>query len=282
MQPFIARSRAAAAARGALCAVALVLAGCGSDREYDAAVRANTVVGFDDYLRLHPDGSHAAEARAHLAALVEDREWQRAHTTGSVDAYQQYLRGYPSGAHARDALIAIADLNTAAVPNTEASGAAPAGAAAASGPAPATPAVKGPIARVTTAGEATPRPAPPPAAKGESARHQPAARAASASAASGAARPPAATAAAPGTRIQLGAFVTEASATAAWQKLTVRYPELAGRTPLVAGAQRPDGRRVHRLQVGGFSHESAGAMCAALLAKHDACLIVPTGGAGAN
>ena len=280
MHPVIVTSRAAAAVRTAICVAVLLVAGCGSDREYDAAVKASTVGGFDDYLRLHPDGAHAAEARAHLAALVEEREWQRAHTTDTVDAFQQYLRGYPSGAHAHDALVAIADLNTAAVPAAEDSGAAPAqGALPAPATASVTPAAKGPIARATPFVEATPTLALPTGAKGAGTRRPPAAPTATPPAAS---RASTATAAAPGIRIQLGAFVTEASATAAWQRLTVRYPELAGRTPLVAGAQLPDGRRIHRLQVGGFSHESAGAMCAALVAKHDACLIVPSAGAVTN
>src|SRR5271169_5797919 len=100
--------------------VLLLVAGCGADRDYQAAERANTVVAFDDYLRLHPDGAHAREARAHLAMLVEDREWQRAHTADTTDAYQQYLRSYPAGQHAHDALAAIGNLNLAATPTTEA------------------------------------------------------------------------------------------------------------------------------------------------------------------
>lgn len=251
--------------RVVVCAV-LVLAGCGSDRDYAAAERANTVVAFDDYLRLHPDSAHASEARAHLATLVEAREWERAHSADTADAYQQYLRGYPSGAHAHDALIAIADLNMAAVPNTEASGAASAPSLAPGGP-PATPAVKGPIART-----------PVPAARVNS---SPAAKPAPvAAAAPSPARAP--TVAAPGTRIQLGAFASESAATAAWQRLAHRYAELAGRTPLVASATLADGRHVHRLQVGGFSAQSAAAMCAALAASHDACLIVPAAAATTN
>lgn len=248
---------------GALAGVAAMLvAGCGNDNEYQTAVQTNTVSAYDDYLRLHPDGSHAAEARSHLAALVEDREWQRAHAAGSSDAYQQYLRGYPSGAHAHDALVAIADLNLAAVPSTEAPTTSPAPApapAAVAKPPSAPPAVKGPIARAAA----------------------PAVAAAPAKALAARATQPAPTAAA-GVRIQLGAFGAKSGADAAWHRLTARYPELASRTPLIAAAKSADGRDIQRLQVGGFSRESASAMCAALAAKHDACLVVPATGAQAN
>ena len=246
------------------CFAALVVVGCGSDSEYETAMRANTVAAYDDYLRVHPDGSHAAEARTHLAALVEDREWQRAQAASSADAYQQYLRGYPSGAHAHDALTAIADLSLATVPSTEAQPTAPALGAA--------PAAKGSITRAPVPGAAAPashavRPKPaaavPPKAAISTETH-------------------AAPTAAAGVRIQLGAFGTRSGAEAAWHRLTARYPELASRTPLIAGAKTADGHDIERLQVGGFSRESASAMCAALAAKHDACLVVPSTGPAGN
>jgi cell division septation protein DedD len=268
-----------------------VLGACSTDREYDAALRANTIVAFDDYLRLHPDGAHAAEARVHLAGLVESREWQRAHATDTSEAYQQYLRSYPSGAHAHDALIAIADLNLAAIPNSEASSprssalrAAAAAPAAAATPATetATPAVKGAIARTPDAapvGAAAPpkpavKPTPPPspAAVAKLAAKPPAPAPIPAKPA---APTPTHAATAPGIAIQLGAFGSEASAKGAWKHLAERYPELAGRTPSISAAHTADGRDVHRLQVGGFSHESAEAMCRALAAAGDACLLVP-------
>lgn len=248
------------------CLASLLGVGCGTDSEYETAVRTNTVSAYDDYLRLHPDGTHAAEARAHLATLVEDREWQRAHGAGTADAYQQYLRGYPSGAHARDALTAIADLNMATVPSTEAPTEAAAPVPTPKAPA-ASPAVKGPIARAapptTRAATAKPGASAPPKAVVPKETH-------------------AAPTAAAGVRIQLGAFGAKAGAEAAWHRLTTRYPELASRTPLIASAKAGDGRDIERLQVGGFSRESASAMCAALAAKHDACLVVPATGAAAN
>ena len=284
---------ARAAGRGAtVLAALLALGACSTDSEYDAALRTNTISAYDDYLRLHPDGVHAAEARVHLAELVESREWQRAHAADTGEAYQQYLRSYPSGRHAHDALIAITDLNLAKLPSTEASsprssalraqaaaGPAPAPAPA---PEPATPAVKGAIARAPdaapVAGGAPPKavastkPAP-------KALPTPAARAAAPAVVAASRAPakvaPPPVAAAPGAVIQLGAFATEASAKAAWKHLAERYPELAGRTPSISAAHAADGHELHRLQVGGFSRESAEAMCRALAAARDACLLIP-------
>ena len=258
-------------AAGALaCLAVFSSAGCAGDSDFDAAVRANSVSAFDDYLRLHPDGAHAAEARTLLAALVEDREWQRARAAGNSDSYQQYLRGYPSGAHAHDALTAIAELNLAAVPSTEASSAEQAAIPAAPAPA-ASPAAKGPIARAgAPAAPAAPRAASPKAAASLPAK---------------AAAPKethAAPTAAAGVRIQLGAFGTKSGAEGAWHRLAARYPELASRTPLIAAANAADGHAIERLQVGGFSKESAQAMCAALATHHDACFVMPVTGASAN
>lgn len=254
------------------CLTFLLGVGCGTDSDYEAAVRTNTVSAFDDYLRLHPDGTHSAEARAHLAALVEDREWQRARAGGSSDAYQQYLRGYPSGAHAHDALTAIADLNLATVPSTEAPTTAADPVPSPRAPA-ASPAVEGPIARAPA----------PPVAEAPTTRSAAAKPAASSPPKAAVAKEThAAPTAAAGVRIQLGAFGAKAGAESAWHRLTRRYPELASRTPLIAAAKAGDGRDIERLQVGGFSHESASAMCAALAAKHDACLVVPATGAAAN
>src|SRR5712672_2501441 len=116
--------RLAGLAAGVLAsAAAFSSLGCGTDSDYEAAVQANTVAAYDDYLRLHPDGSHAADARAHLAVLVEEREWQRARAAGTSDGYKQFLRGYASGAHAHEALMAIAALDMPGTPSADAAAA---------------------------------------------------------------------------------------------------------------------------------------------------------------
>jgi len=241
-----------------ICLALVLLAGCSSDRDYDAAVRTNSIAAFDDYLRLHPDGTHAAEVRGRLVALVEDREWQRARSANSSDAYQQYLRSYATGAHAHDALVAIADLNIATPPNTEVP---PAAAPDPAGPPPA----KGTIVREPPRPSApAPSRAPVPTAPVRAA---------------GTPTPAAALAAAGEVRIQLGAFGAELAAADAWQRLRSRHAELTGHEPVLVPTQTADGRHFQRLQVGGFTRESAAATCAALVAAHDACFVtLATGG----
>lgn len=243
--------------------LALLATGCGGDAEFDNAARANTTVAWDDYLRAHPDGTHAREARARLAALLEDGEWQRAHAADTADAYQRYLRGYPQGAHAHDALVAIANLNLAATPATEAPTEAPA----------ATKPAAGTIERAT----APPAPAPavaaapaaiaPPATRG---------RAAGPPRAAATASPTPRAEASGGFRVQLGAFGDgSAVAERVWRDLSARYPDLAARTPLITAARAANGREIHRLQVAGFDRAAAESLCAALATHKDPCLVVP-------
>jgi len=236
---------------GAALALALLLGGCGVDRDFDGAVKANTIGAYDEYLRLHPDGAHAADARARLAALVEEREWQRARSLATIDGYQQYLRGYPQGTHSKEALVAIADLNLASLPTTEAgapaappSAAAPPASAPTAKPARTARREKAPPTAIATPLGAAPAPAPAPAPGG-------------------------------GTRIQLGAFGSQVSANAAWQRLVARHGELAGRSPVLENATTADGRRLVRLQVAGFDKAGAQAACAGIAKTGDACLVVP-------
>jgi len=79
-----------------------------------------------------------------------------------------------------------------------------------------------------------------------------------------------------GFRVQLGAFARGShAATAAWQHLVRKYPDLATRHPLIAAARTADGHQVYRLQLGGFSRESAQALCRAFGTAHDPCMVVP-------
>jgi len=243
------RARAALARGGAASALALLLwlpAGCGSDADFDRAARSNTAAAWDDYLRVHPDGQHAREARARLAALLENQEWQRAQAAGSADSYQRYLRSYPQGAHAHDALVAIAGLNLAR---------APAGAMSA-GPAPSPSPAGAPE-------PAAPEPAPAPASRVP----PPVAAVAPPQG------PPAATAGA--FRVQLGSFAGgSAAAERAWRELSARHPQLAGRTPLITPSRSTDGRTLTRLQLEGFDRAGAEALCRALVERNDPCVTV--------
>ena len=240
---------------GRVAAVALaglLAAACGgTDRDFEAAQRSNTQSGWEDYLRQHSQGEHARAAQQRLAQLVEAREWERARSADSIDAYQQYLRGYPQGAHAPDATSAVAKLNLAVTPTVEAT-------------------MPPPRRSVT-------RPAVPAAKATQAAKAAPATPAMAATKAAPAVKAAAAPQAAQGVRVQLGAFGNgSAAASAAWQALLARYPELREHEPIIAAARAADGRAIHRLQVAGFDRADATALCRKLTADRHPCVLVPS------
>ena len=96
--------------------VLLLVAGCENDAAFEAAERANTPASWEEYLRQHPDGSNAREARERLAARIDDREWFRADEAHTQAAYESYLRAYPQGIHSHEGLLAIANLNLVVPP----------------------------------------------------------------------------------------------------------------------------------------------------------------------
>ena len=86
-----------------------------------------------------------------------------------------------------------------------------------------------------------------------------------------------------GFRVQLGAFAKgSAAASAAWQALIARYPELREREPVIAAARTADGHAIHRLQVGGYDRAGATALCQKLAADHNPCLVVAPAPAAAR
>lgn len=85
---------------------------------------------------------------------------------------------------------------------------------------------------------------------------------------------PAATPARPGVSVQLAAVDTQAAATAEWQRLTKRMPEiLDGRRPTIQKAER-DGHAIWRVRTGGFADMAeATGFCTRLRAKGGNCTI---------
>ena len=105
------RARWRVAAWPTMACVLALAASCSADPAFESAERANTPAAWEDYLRQHPDGSNAREARERLAARIDDREWFRADEAHEQAAYEGYLRAYPQGIHSHEALLAIANLN---------------------------------------------------------------------------------------------------------------------------------------------------------------------------
>lgn len=241
----------------------LALAACSADHDYAEAVRANTVAGYEAFLKAHPGGAHGQDVRLRLKRLDDDRAWEAARAANTADAYREYLSAHSAGSHARDALVAMAKLNLDA--GATASGTddavTPAGLPApaptadpvpAAAPAPATAAVAPPAARSP---EPPASPAPDAPAAGAAGKLQ-------------------------GYRVQLGAYGNGShAAESAWKRLSAAHSELSGREPLIAAALSANGMQIYRLQVGGFTRESATALCEALNASQTACIVEPPLGA---
>ena len=78
--------------------------------------------------------------------------------------------------------------------------------------------------------------------------------------------------------VQLGAYSSEARVSAAWAKLSKKYPALRGYSPMIARFDGPKGT-VWRLSVRGFDnqHEAIG-RCQALKSRGGSCFVRSTAG----
>lgn len=98
-----------------------------AEAEDEARWRATGASGREGdliaYLRSHPDGRRAEEARAALQAIeaarqksirqAERQAWADAERAGSIAAYRAYLQGFPQGPFAETARARIEDLREA-------------------------------------------------------------------------------------------------------------------------------------------------------------------------
>jgi len=268
--------RAGSAAIG-LCLV-LLTSGCSREQQdWRSAEAADTIDSYGQFIQRHPESELVTQARTRVAQLGEDRDWQRAGSADTVDAYREFISQHPSGKWAQEANIRIQNFSLgeeagtdAATQATGAAGGASAGAGLAVGGARAVPAL--PVASrasasgVSTAGAAAASAAKPSpsvtstVSAGAAAAHAPA--------------PPQATAAKGGFGIQLGAFSSEASASAQWGTLSAKYAsQLQGLTQHVVPAGTASGR-VYRLQATVGDEGRARAICDQLRQHGQACVAV--------
>lgn len=104
-------------------AVALVvlLAACSStEADWQKATAANTVASFQDFLKEHPNGQHADEARARIHTLEDNQAWMAAMNTNTEAGFKQYVDSQPKGAHVSDAESKITAFKRAAAWQTAA------------------------------------------------------------------------------------------------------------------------------------------------------------------
>ncbi len=250
----------------------MVLAASGCSRQqsdWEKARTANTTDSYELFLKKYPNGEFTAQAQARVKELYEERDWQKARDADTPDAYQAFLKQYPEGKWTEEARIRVENFTLAQAPGTPAGAESPVAA-----PGPAVPAPPGPKPAAKPATK-------PPATAGA---------AANAGSAAGATAPPnspaktvkaaknAKNAKASGGGaygVQLGAFGAGAEAARKrWSELQSAYPTLlAGLTPKVSPAKGASGT-LYRLQVSDLAGKRAHAICKALRAKHQACVLI--------
>jgi cell division septation protein DedD len=267
-------------ARTALLAgLAVLAAGCSREQQdWHSAESAGTTEAYDVFIEQHPESELVKQARARIAQFVEDRDWQRTSGTGTLTAYQQFLAQHPAGHWAETARIRIEGFSLGSAPRIEAE---PPGEASA---------LQGTggvrlmqlAAASAAARDATQQQSDPAAAPAEATNVPPEAAqtAATLRLAVASQIPPTATdavsvASSRGYSVQLGAFGSEATAGAEWDRLQTRFgAQLGGLSPHIVVANTPAGR-LYRLQVPTDDEAEARAICASLKTQWQACMAVP-------
>src|SRR5208337_3503853 len=87
-----------------------------AEAAYPAALRRDSIQGYEQYLAAYPDAAQARRVRAILAARREAAFWRRSVRTNTANAYWTYLRAYPRGPHVSDAGRRLAMIAAASAP----------------------------------------------------------------------------------------------------------------------------------------------------------------------
>src|ERR1700738_440833 len=241
---------------GVCFALLLGIAGCSRQQsDWEKTRAANTTDSYEQFIKKYPNGEFTAQAKGRVKELYEERDWQKARDADTQEAYQAFLKQHPEGKWTEEARIRVENFTLAQAPSS----ATPAGAETANTPGNppagnrnAAVAAKPPAAAKPSAAAPVPAPAPtgPPAKVAK----------------------PAATAGSYG--VQLGAFKSSAdAANTRWGHLDKAYPKLlAGLSPTVAPKKSASGT-LYRLQVAGLTEKRARAICKALTAQSQPCVL---------
>ncbi len=267
-----------AARTALLAALTLLAAGCGREQQdWHSAESAGTSEAFGVFIEQHPQSELVRQAQVRIAQFAEDRDWQQASAAATRSAYQKFLAQYPGGRWSEAARIRIEGFALGSAPRIAAEPPAEASTlhgatgvrllqlAAASAAA----------HDLVTADSASP-PAddtnvPPDVAQTAAILSR-----AVASQTAPAAAHAIATASVDDYSVQLGAFGSEATAGAEWDRLQTRFSaELGGLEPRIVAASTPGGR-LYRLQAAADDEVQARAICASLKQQWQACMAVPT------
>jgi cell division septation protein DedD len=266
------------AAPALLVALAVLAAGCSREQQdWHSAESAGTSEAFDAFIEQHPQSELVRQARARIAQLAEDRDWQQASATATLSGYQRFLAQHPTGRWSEPARIRIEGFALGSAPRINAE---PPGEASAlqgtTGVRLMQLAAASAAARDQAAADSANAPAGSTNAPPEVAQTAATLRRAIASETAPASAVAVATASADSYSVQLGAFGSEATAGAEWDRLQTRFgAQLGGLEPHIVAASTPAGR-LYRLQVPTDDEAQARAICASLKQQWQACMAVPS------
>lgn len=272
------------------CALVLTLGACSRQQsDWQKSRETNTTESYEQFLKKYPSGEFTAQAQARVKELYEERDWQKARDLDTPEAYQGFLKQYPEGKWTEEARIRVENFTLAQAPSGTPAVAPPAtdlSANAAASPS----SDQGTSADPTTSPRSSPAPSPdvtpPPKAvakpaPSKMAASKPAASRTTASRSAAAVKTPARVASASGSyAVQLGAFRSGADAAhQRWAQLQKNYPTvLAGLSSKVLSKKSATGS-LYRLHAVGLTEKRARSVCASLIAKAQACIVVsPTSG----
>jgi SPOR domain len=74
-----------------------LLSACSPDRDWQAALKRDTIDGYKNFLEQHRDSPYNALAEQRISALKELQSWTTAQRLDSVASYQAYLAAFPNG-----------------------------------------------------------------------------------------------------------------------------------------------------------------------------------------
>jgi len=86
------------------------------DAAWVKALEKDTLAGYREYLEAFPEGKHADEAKAEIAAY-DEKAWARAQERDTIAGYEEYIKEWPEGQYveqARDRIKQIKDAAEAA------------------------------------------------------------------------------------------------------------------------------------------------------------------------
>jgi cell division septation protein DedD len=257
-----------------LAALAVLAAGCSREQQdWRSAESAGTSEAFGVFIEQHPQSELVKQARARIAQVAEDLGWQQASAAATLAAYQKFLAQHPTGHWSEAARIRIEGFSLGSAPRIAAE---PPNEASSLHGKTGVRLMQLAAASAAARDQATAN-SPSDTASAPSATAQTAAtlRLAVASETPRAATDAIATASADSYSVQLGAFGSEATAGAEWDRLQTRFgAELGGLEPRIVAASTSGGR-LYRLQVPTDDEAQARAICASLKQQWQACLAVP-------